>query len=200
MTPTVTAEYAGTMWLLEPDDAPAAIAPLLPAIFAPAGPDDTDRLTAAMGLPDSEEVRRRFATGRRCYAAKCAGALAAFGWVSLDREAVGELGLVIQLPPGDAYVWDCATAPAYRRHHLYTALLAYIAGALRADGRRRIWIGAAPDNTASHAGIMRAGFQPVADLFLARATRQFTVRGRPGIPAEVVATASQLFRDELPQE
>jgi ribosomal protein S18 acetylase RimI-like enzyme len=200
MTQTATAEYAGTMWLLAPGDAPAAVAPLLPATFARVGPDEADRLTAAMGLTDPVEAQRRFATGRRCYAAACAGELAAYGWVSLDQEAVGELGLVIQLAPGNAYIWDCATAPAFRRRHLYTALLAYIAGALRAEGRRRIWIGAAPDNTASHAGIMRAGFQPVADLFLARATRQFTMRGRPGIPTEVVAAASQLFRDEPPQE
>ena len=199
MNQTATAEYAGTMWLLEPDDAPAAVAPLLPATFARVGLDEAAQLAAAMNLAEPVEVRRRFATGRRCYAAKCAGTLAAYGWVSLDREAVGELELVIQLPPGDAYVWDCATAPAYRRHHLYTALLVYIAGALRAEGVRRIWIGAAPDNIASHAGIMRAGFHPVADLFLARATRQFTVRGQSGIPAEVVATASQLFQDEPPQ-
>ena len=64
-------------------------------------------------------IRRRFeqrlASGKRCYVAQVEGALAAYGWVSWHEEEIGEIGLRLHLMPGEAYIWDCATAPAYRR-------------------------------------------------------------------------------------
>ena len=134
-------------------------------------------------------VLERFDAGRRCYAAWVDGRIAAFGWVSHGEEWIGEMRLRIRLVPGEAYVWDCATLPAYRRCRLYTALLAHIADDLRAEELCRAWIGTDLDNVASQRGIALAGFKPVADLVLERmlALRRVWVWGRPGVPEVLVA-------------
>jgi GNAT superfamily N-acetyltransferase len=170
---------------------PHGIASLIPAIFVRVGPEATQALDHAMSLDDPSEVRHRFASGRRCYGAVVENNLAAYGWVTFDEEQIGEMGLRIRLVPGEAYIWDCATAPPYRRLGLYTALLTHIVSELRGEGLCRVWIGADGDNMASQKGIARAGFRPVADLLAARAvaTRPFWVRGRPGVPKQVVADA-----------
>ena len=87
-------------------------------------------------------MRLRFETGRHCYTAWVAGVLAAYGWVSFEEEFIGELGLRLKLLPGEAYIWDCVTLPAYRQNHLYSALLGYMLDELRAGPLCRVWIGA----------------------------------------------------------
>jgi len=185
----------GIVWVFDMDwPAPPGLAPLLPATFARLGPESAGPLAEAMGQPP-EEVLRRFEAGKRCYAAQAAGALAAYGWVSFVEERVGELRLRLRLLPGEAYIWDCATLPAYRRQRLYTALLAHILDELRAEGLCRAWIGADADNVASQQGIARAGFQPVADLVVdwALAIRTLWVCGRPGAPEPLVAEVRRVF-------
>jgi ribosomal protein S18 acetylase RimI-like enzyme len=164
---------------------------LRPAFIVCAGPEVAQPLAGLMGLDDPAAVFQRFASGRRCYAAWVEGTLAAYGWVSFGEEEIGEMRLRIRLAPGEAYIWDCATALAYRRRRLYTALLGHIADELRAGGLCRAWIGVDPDNLASQKGIALAGFRPVADLIVARALamRLVWVRGRPGAPEYVVADA-----------
>jgi ribosomal protein S18 acetylase RimI-like enzyme len=97
--------------------------------------------------------------------------------------------------PGEAYIWDCATAPSYRRLRLYTTLLIYIAEQLHAEGLCRVWIGVDVDNTASQNGIALAGFQPVADLVVTRVIglRQFWVRSRPSVPEHVADDARHAY-------
>jgi hypothetical protein len=199
MNQAADAQNAGTIWALDLGEFPLAIEPRLPASFARVGPDAANRLAAAMSLDGPAEVQRRLDTGRRCYAAEVGGELVAYGWVSFEQEAVGELDLVISLTPGDAYIWDCATVAAKRRHRLYTALLVHIASTLQTEGLHRIWIGAAPTNVVSHAGIALAGFHPVADLFLSRerATPSYSVRGRPGMPAGLLDAARRLFLGDM---
>lgn len=111
--------------------------------------------------------------------------------MTFDEEHIGEMGLCIRLVPGEAYIWDCATALPYRRCGLYTALLAHIVDELRIEGLCRVRIGADGDNLPSQKGIARVGFQPVVDLIAARAMarRPIRVRGRPGVPRQIVADA-----------
>ncbi len=192
---------AGTIWVANLDEARPFSVPGLPAAFGQAGPEAAPALAAA-GQTRPAEVLRRFAAGRRCYAAWVAGQVAAFGWVSLDEEFVGELNLRLRLLPGEAYVWDCVTSPPFRRHHLYTALLDYILSDLRAQPLCRAWIGANLDNLPSQQGIARAGFRRVADVLVARVLtlRQVWVWGYPGIPERLVADARRAFlgnRDQI---
>jgi GNAT superfamily N-acetyltransferase len=181
----------GTIWVLDLDRPTPPVAPRCPATMTRLGPGAAPALAAAMGLPDPAIVLQRFEAGRRCYAAHVEEALAAYGWVSFDDEFISEIRLRIRLAPGEAYIWDCATLPAYRGCRLYTALLAHMVGELRAEGLCRVWIGADQENEASQKGIARAGFQPVADLIVARALamRLAWVHGRPGVPERLVADA-----------
>jgi hypothetical protein len=115
--------------------------------------------------------------------------------VSFEEEHIGELNLRIRLLPGEAYIWDCVTIPAFRRNRLYSALLGYIIRELHADGFCRAWIGADMENIPSQQGIAHAGFHHIGDLVVARvlAIRQVWVRGQPGVPEHIVAEARRAF-------
>jgi len=195
----VSAEHdprrAGVIWALNLDEPLPVIAPLVPVTFRRAGPESVSVLAQAMGGGASGEILKRFEAGRRCYAAWAEDKLAAYGWVSFDEESIGELKLHLRLLRGEAYIWDCATLPAYRRNHLYSALLVQILQELRTEKLCRAWIGADLDNVASQRGIARAGFKPVADLVIARvlALRLVWVQGRPNVPENVVAEARRAF-------
>lgn len=188
----------GTIWVMNLDastdgskDEPA---PVIAATFRRDGLESADALAGAMGSA-AAEVHQRFETGRSCYTAWVDSQLAAYGWVSFDEEHIGELDLRLRLLPGEAYIWDCFTLPAFRRKRLFSALLVHIVRELQAGCLDRVWIGANLENVASQRGIARAGFLPVADLIVARALalRRVWVQGRPGVPESLVAEARRAF-------
>ncbi|HKZ86534.1 MAG TPA: GNAT family N-acetyltransferase [Anaerolineae bacterium] len=159
----------GTLWAVELDrQTPAPVPPRVAAVFREAHRESAELLAAAMGLPHSEPVVRRFTTGRRCFAAWVSDRIAAYGWVSQAAECIGELEREIQLLPGEAYIWDCVTLPSYRRQRLYSALLSHIVARLRSESVQRVWIGSSLDNRASIRGFANAGFRPVVTLVYAR--------------------------------
>src|SRR5947208_1621201 len=182
-------QHIGTFWILELDrPLPPAIVPRVPATFMRIGPEVAGELAQAIGLDDPAIILQRFATERHCYAARVDEKLAAYGWVTFDEEAIGELGLRFRLKAGEAYIWDCATLAAYRSQGLYSALLAYIVSELRTAGLCRVWIGADMDNLVSQKGMALAGFQPAIDFFMDSAHRisQPRLSGRPGISEQLV--------------
>ncbi len=186
---------AGTIWVQDLDGPSPAISPLVAATFSPLGPECAPELVAAAGADHSEEILHQFETGRRCYAARVDAEIAAYGWVSMEEEFIGELNLRLRLLPGEAYIWDCATLPPFRRIHLYSALLTYILSELRNERFCRVWIGANLENIASQRGIDRAGFRRVADVVIARVftLRQVWVQGHPEAPQALVAEARRVF-------
>ena len=107
----------------------------------------------------------------------------------------GLLTLRLRLLPGEAYIWDCVTLPAFRQNYLYSALLVYILAELRSEKLCRVWIGADIENVASQRGIARAGFKPVADLVVARvlALRSVWVQARLNMLDSLVAEAHRAF-------
>ena len=202
----VSAEHdprrAGTIWTLDLDEPVLRITPLTPATFCRVEPASAAELAEAMADLSPAEILKRFETGRRCYAARVDGRLAGYGWVSFDDELIGELNLRLRLLPGEAYIWNCAILPNYRRKQLYSALLLFIVGELKKAQVSRAWIGADLENIPSQRGIARAGFTYVADLFIARVLtlRQVWLQGRPDIPEALVAQARRAFlnnRDRL---
>jgi ribosomal protein S18 acetylase RimI-like enzyme len=193
---------AGTIWTLNLDEATPVITPLVKATFRRLGPESAPALAAAMGDGALAEVYKRFEAGRSCYAAWVEDQLAAYGWVSFEEEYIGELSLHLRLLPGEAYIWDCATLPAFRQKRLFSALLGYMLAELRAGPLCRVWIGANLDNVASQRGIDRAGFHRVADLVVRRvlALRLVWVQSWPGVPESLVAEARRAFlgnRDDV---
>jgi len=109
------------------------VTPLIAATFRRLGPENAPALAAVMGDGDLAEIHKRFESGRSCYTAWVEGQLTAYGWVSFKEEFIGELSLRLRLSPGEAYIWDCATVPAYRQKRLFSALLAYMLGELRLE-------------------------------------------------------------------
>ncbi len=187
----------GTIWTMDLEKPAPAVTPMIHASFRRIGLEYVPTLAEAMDMDSPAEILKRMEAGRRCYSAWVNGVLAAYGWVSFDEEYIGELNLRIRLPLGEAYIWDCATLTAFRRQHLYSALLGYIVGELSAESLRRVWIGADLGNIASHQGIIRAGFQTVADMVVVRvsAKRRVWVQGHPGVADYLVNKARQVYLD-----
>jgi hypothetical protein len=187
-----TPKHVGTLWLLDPSE-PSLIAPVprVEVHFQCVGSESALLIAQAMGLGRPEGVFKRFDEGKRCYIGNVDGVLATYGWVTFDKELIGELSMHIRLLPGEAYIWDCATLPEYRGLRLYPSLLWYIVEELRSQGLRRLWIGADADNLPSQVGMRLCGFQPVADLVLdyALAFHAFWIRGHAGAPEQHVEDA-----------
>jgi len=184
--------HIGTLWLLDLSEKslPGPM-PRVEVRFQRFDSEAAPLLAKAMGLDSDEEVLRRFDEGKQCYTGIIDGVIATYGWVTYDKELIGELRLHIQLSQGEAYIWDCATLAEYRGLRLYPALLWYIIEVLRSQGLKRIWIGADSDNLPSQVGMRLCGFHPIADFVLdyALAIHSFWIRGHPGAPEQLVEDA-----------
>ena len=183
------AQPQGTLWTLDLDQ-PPPVGPVLqvPVVFMRAGLEVAQELAQAMDLDDPAVVLQRFDNGRHCYIGRIEGTLVTYGWVTFDEEDIGELSLSIRLKAGEAYIWNCATLPAYRGQRLYPALLAHIVGELHHQGLHRVWIGTDTDNLPSQSGMALAGFQPIGDVVISHVLtmRRVWMRGRQGVPAQLV--------------
>jgi GNAT superfamily N-acetyltransferase len=168
-----TTEY-GTLWVLETGN---GLPPLCRARVEVAFEEietaaDMADLAVAMDLSSVEPIRQRLAGKRRCFCLRVGGYIAAYGWVTHGAECVGELERRFNLHDDEAYIWDCATIPAWRGQRLYSALLSHIIYRLHDEGVRegpplplsRIWIGASRQNRPSIQGFINAGFEPVVDV------------------------------------
>jgi predicted acetyltransferase len=189
---------AGTIWAIDLDQPIPVIKPRINATFSSVGTESITELAALMSADNSAEIIKRFETGRRCYLAQVDDNIAAYGWVSFDEEFIGELNLRLRLLPGEAYIWDCATLPAFRRKHLYSALLTHILADLSTEKWYRVWIGADFDNLPSQRGIARAGFNYIADLVVSRelTLRQVWMQGRPNVRDSLVNEARRVFLND----
>ncbi len=187
----------GTLWMMVLDGTmPAPVASHV-ATFSEAPPEAAAAIAGAMALEEPSEVRRRFAAGSRCFVAQVEGEIVAYGWVSQGMEQIGELERALRMQSDEAYIWDCATMPGFRRQGLYTALLGYIATVLRNEGMRRLWIGTSLQNRPSLRGMASAGFQPVITVVYFRLLRMryAWVRGETAAPPAHVADAQRALID-----
>jgi ribosomal protein S18 acetylase RimI-like enzyme len=186
----------GALWAIElTGKPPGLVAPRATAAFAEVERTAADALATAMGLRGAAPVRQRFDAGRRCFAAWVDGQIAAYCWVSGANEYVSELEREFQLQDHEAYIWDCATLPAFRHQRLYSALLSRIVATLQGEGLRRIWIGASLGNRPSHRGFANAGFRPIVWVVYVRllCLSGLWIASYPGAPGTLVAAARQVL-------
>jgi GNAT superfamily N-acetyltransferase len=182
----------GALWALDLDEAaPVSVTSQLAASFGEITTKDMAALVAAMGPADAGEVEQRFDAGSQCFAGWVDGKIAVYGWVSRGVERIGELERELRMRPDEAYIWDCATLPTYRRKGLYSALLGYMVRALGGQGVRRVWIGASLSNHPSNRVFAAVGFRPAVRLTYARAllARVVRVSDAPGAPPGLAADA-----------
>jgi ribosomal protein S18 acetylase RimI-like enzyme len=144
------------------DLAPGPSADVDPSVCGPVGPEGVAALVAATGLAESSLLDRL--AGSACYAAWADARVVSYGWVSRGETPIGEIGGAIRPGPDEAYIWDCATLPDYRRRGWYGRLLASMLAELRGQGVRRAWIAARQENVPARRALVRKGFRPAARL------------------------------------
>jgi ribosomal protein S18 acetylase RimI-like enzyme len=186
----------GGLWTIDltRDEAPRILLPELgagPVLIGEAGAETAVELAAAMDGWDPDEVAARLAGGKRCFTARVDGAIAAYGWVTPEGDWIGGLERAIRLDGDEAYIWHCATLPAYQRRGLYKAVLAAILRAFHGEGYRRAWIGCPLANTASVRAFEALGLRPVVtvDYWRIGDASCFSVAGRPRADPACVAHA-----------
>jgi RimJ/RimL family protein N-acetyltransferase len=141
------------------------------ARFARISPAEADALEEAMhasGVYPPDVATARFSPHRPAYGIWADGMIVTYGWVAYTAEPLGNSGVTFRVRPGDVYIYDCATRPAYQGRGYYTALLRGIAADLAGrHGLSRAWIATEAGNIASQRGIDHAGFTQVAYVDLA---------------------------------
>jgi hypothetical protein len=171
------------------------------AEFTEIGSEEIADLTAAVSKMDPispEAIARRFALGRRCFAMRKGDVVAAYGWLTPGPEWVGEFERELQVVSGEAYLWDCATSPQFRRRRLFGSLVGHVTGSLRREGLERLWIIAVISAPAINQGLYAAGFQPAVGLTYGRLLdrRVLLVRPLRGAAASRLAAARRLLCSE----
>ncbi len=148
-------------------------------------------LAEAMRPCPLAEIERRLAAGGRAHVVRAEGSVVAYGWVSFTDEQIAELEGPIRVGPGEAYIWDCATLPAWRGRGLYPALLRAVARELAAEGLGWVWIAAKADNAGSLRGFVKAGFRRIAHVRYVRlwSWRHRALLADPAAPAAQLASA-----------
>lgn len=164
--------------------------------FAEVNADDAAALAKAMGHGLPERILDSLDLDRRCFVAWREEQIASYCWVSFQQEYVGEMERTLNLRPGEAYIWNCATLPDFRRQGIYTALLGYMLTRLVQDGMQRVWIGADLENVPSHRAFASAGFQEAALFTYLRLWRfyGFLTAAPDGATPQQLAAARRLFQ------
>lgn len=171
----------------------------LPVEFSQIEKDSFDRLMTTVTQMDPitpQAVAKRFEIGRECFIAQVNGSIAAYGWVTRDLEYVGEFERELQVQEGEAYIWDCATLPDYRRQRLFSSLLAFITERLRREGIKQIWIIGLNAALEINSGVAEVGFQPVMRLTYLRLINRRMLMLTPlgGISTQQLASARRLLK------
>lgn len=149
------------------DDPPPALAPL--DGLAVAREEDAATMAALQGRA-YQEIADRFAAGHSAFVATLEGVPAAWGWMATRTAVIGELGIRFSVPPGERYLWNFVTLPAFRGRGIYPRLLHQVV-LMEAAAAERFWIIHAPENRASGSGIRKAGFASGGEISFDAANR-----------------------------
>jgi GNAT superfamily N-acetyltransferase len=186
----------GLLWSARFDTpTPSHTAARIPAEFSRVEDEHLPALLAAAAQVDAiapEALLLRRELGRQCYAGWVEGKIAAYGWLTRGPEWVGEFQRKLNVADGEAYIWDCATLPAHRRLHLFSALIGSVAGQLARQGLRQVWIIAAVTTPAMNHDIAEAGFRPVLALTYVQLFRRHLLLTVPAPQASAQSRADGL--------
>ena len=114
------------------------------------------QLARDFALPE-QHSRERWALGHRLHLGLVSDQPVAYGWLAIGPSSFGEPSVQFVTPPGNGYLYDFVTLPAWRGHGCYPALLHAIVAYESAI--HDFWIIHHSANIASQRGIAHAGFQ-----------------------------------------
>ncbi|MCR4405525.1 MAG: GNAT family N-acetyltransferase [Anaerolineae bacterium] len=143
------------------------VTPRLPVTLRPATEAD---LTRFQGLVPPSEIRyfsQRLAHARHCFLALDGEQLAAYCWATTQVESHVD-NLELKLQPGDVYVDDAFTVPAYRRQGIQTAVHLYRLQYMKDRGCQRAILIVSEDNVASQQLVRKLGYQEIDRLSFRR--------------------------------
>jgi GNAT superfamily N-acetyltransferase len=131
----------------------------------------------------------RLGRGCRAFVGCAGGEVVAFGWLSTGAEWIGELGLEIRPPAGEAYLWNCVTLPEHRYRGYFRALLGQMVAVARGEGLSRLWIGAADGGAESAVTATGFALEVCVRAVSLGGVRWITVRRPQGVDPAVLSTA-----------
>jgi ribosomal protein S18 acetylase RimI-like enzyme len=180
------------------ENLPTSITTSLPAEFREIDRGSVKEIAGAMGKGCTDQPNQRFAEGRRCFGFWREGEIASYCWVSHGIEWIGEMQVHFKMREGEAYIWDCATLPVFRRKGLYAALLYRMVLNLFEEGIHRIWIGSNLENIPSIKGFQQAGFHPIMQVLFVRIwiLRFFRIKLDPSAPEDFLNATRRAFSPE----
>jgi RimJ/RimL family protein N-acetyltransferase len=114
---------------------------------------------AAGAGPWQREAERRLREGQVCAAVRHGSEVIAYCSLTSRPEWVAEIGRLVVPGPGEVYIYDAFTSPAWRGRGLFQAMLKSLLEYARARGRRRALIFVLNRNRASRRAIEQAGFE-----------------------------------------
>jgi ribosomal protein S18 acetylase RimI-like enzyme len=172
------------------------VEPRMPVSLCLATEADLARFRGLVPPSELRHFARRLAHGRYCFLALDGENLAAYCWASTQVEFDID-NLEMQLRPGDAYVDDAYTVPAYRRQRIQTVVHLFRLGYMRDLGCRRAILIVDDKNIASQGLVRKLGYQDVDHLSYRRVLWKRTYsyqhnmekEERRGIPASTSDTA-----------
>ncbi|SNB55515.1 Acetyltransferase (GNAT) family protein [Marinobacter sp. es.042] len=120
------------------------------------------------GFPLSQSAfEKRVEQGNELYELVIDNTPVSYGWVAGGGARVGVLhNIELTVPDQAIYVWDCATAPAFRGHGHFQSLLKAILAA-HVSGTTAL-VAVDSKNDASRTALRKAGFRPMFSYFSIR--------------------------------
>jgi ribosomal protein S18 acetylase RimI-like enzyme len=128
---------------------------------------DLARFKGLVSPSEFERFRERLARGRFCFLALHQGTLAAYEWATAKVNPDIDC-LELQLAPGDVYINEVYTLPAWRRRNIQSALHVWQLCSLRGQGFKRAIAIVAVDNLPSRKMFEKLGYQEADRLSFRR--------------------------------
>src|SRR5215510_345903 len=90
--------------------------------------------------PDANpaDIRRRLASGQRCFIARHHGQIVHADWIVSGRAWLAYLACELPLAPDEVYSYDSFTTPACRGQRIFGARAVYMQRAMREAGYKRL--------------------------------------------------------------
>jgi hypothetical protein len=113
-------------------------------------------------------IRKRLTAGDRCFLVRVEGRIVHSGWIATQIKQDPYLRCTLTLQPGDIFLYDHYTAPAFRSRGLSIAREIHILKHYLSEGYRRSVAIVAIENKPAFRPFEALGYRPIGMLFCLR--------------------------------